>query len=66
MAACERVAYFRSKIEPEPAETLAALGVALKVVSGEICEAPIGTGACLVNGALSSARFALPPCTTGK
>jgi len=40
MAACERAAYFRGEIAPEPAETLAALGVALKVISGEICEAP--------------------------
>jgi hypothetical protein len=37
MAACERVAYFRGEIAPEPAETLATLGVALKVIKAESC-----------------------------
>jgi hypothetical protein len=39
MAACERVAYFRGEIAPEPAETLASLGVALKVMDRESCYA---------------------------
>jgi hypothetical protein len=40
MASCERAAYFRGEIAPEPAEALAALGVALKVIGAGICEAP--------------------------
>jgi hypothetical protein len=40
MAACERVAYFRGEVASEPAETLAALGVVLKVINGESCDAP--------------------------
>src|SRR5215471_10500895 len=42
MRACERVAYFHSEIMPEPAEALAALGVALKVVNRESCDAADG------------------------
>ena len=40
MAACERAAYFRGEIASEPAETLAALGVVLKVINGESCDTP--------------------------
>jgi hypothetical protein len=40
MAACERAAYFCGEIASEPAETLAALGVVLKVINAESCDAP--------------------------
>jgi hypothetical protein len=66
MAACERVAYFRSKIEPEPAETLAALGVALKVISGEICEAPDSLIPALLDPEETAFLVALAPEMTVK
>jgi Methyltransferase domain len=66
MAACERAAYFRDEIAPEPAETLAALGVALKVVNRESCDAADGLIPALLDTEETKFLVALAPEMTVK
>jgi len=61
MAACERAAYFRDEIASEPAETLAALGVALKIVNGESCDAADGLIPALLDPEETKFLVALAP-----
>jgi hypothetical protein len=66
MAACERAAYFRDEIASEPAETLAALGVALKVVNRETCNAADGLIPALLDSEETKFLVALAPEMTVK
>ena len=66
MAACERAAYFRGEIASEPAETLAALGVALKVINGERRDAPEGLIPALLDPEETKFLVALAPEMTVK